>query len=112
MTLYKIFHCNLNEFEVGSWKGVAKTTLKLPQKASLESNRIIEACKRDNHAAGRGPTGIAAAAVYLAAMLVNQPRTQREVAMAAGVTEVTIRNRYKEMCATMKLNPDNPAGNN
>lgn len=86
-------------------------TLKLPIKASLESNRIIEACKRDNHAAGRGPTGIAAAAVYLAAMLVNQPRTQREVAMAAGVTEVTIRNRYKEMCATMKLNPDNPAGN-
>jgi transcription initiation factor TFIIIB Brf1 subunit/transcription initiation factor TFIIB len=45
-------------------------------------------------------------------MLVNQPRTQREVAMAAGVTEVTIRNRYKEMCATMKLDPDNPAGNN
>jgi transcription initiation factor TFIIB len=87
-------------------------TLKLPAKASLESNRIIEACKRDNHAAGRGPTGIAAAAVYLAAMLVNQPRTQREVAMAAGVTEVTIRNRYKEMCATMKLDPDNPAGNN
>lgn len=85
------------------------STLKLNSKATIEANRIIDACRADNWAAGRGPTGIAAAAVYLAAMLVNQPRTQREVAMAAGVTEVTIRNRYKEMCATMSLNPDNPS---
>jgi len=84
-------------------------TLNLPLKAIMEANRIIDACRADNYAAGRGPTGIAAAAVYLSAMLVNQPRTQREVAMAAGVTEVTIRNRYKEMCATMNLNPDNPS---
>jgi transcription initiation factor TFIIB len=34
--------------------------------------------------------------------LCNQRRTQREVADVAGVTEVTIRNRYKEL--TEKLN--------
>ncbi|MEM3590288.1 MAG: transcription initiation factor IIB, partial [Candidatus Bathyarchaeia archaeon] len=46
---------------------------------------------------GRGPTGIAAAATYIATVLTNERRTQREVAEVANVTEVTIRNRYKEL---------------
>ncbi len=50
-----------------------------------------------------GPTGIAAAALYVAALLNNEKRTQREVADVAGVTEVTIRNRYKELLKELKL---------
>jgi transcription initiation factor TFIIB len=46
---------------------------------------------------GRGPTGVAAAAIYVASIMANERRTQREVADVAGVTEVTIRNRYKEL---------------
>src|SRR5207249_11021841 len=46
---------------------------------------------------GRGPTGVAAAAIYIASILGGERRTQREVAEVAGVTEVTIRNRYKEL---------------
>jgi transcription initiation factor TFIIB len=57
---------------------------------------------------GRGPTGLAAAAVYLATRIQGITRTQRDVAMAAGVTEVTIRNRYKEICSTLNINPDSP----
>ena len=59
--------------------------------------------------AGRGPTGIAAASIYLAGILEDNRRTQREVADVAGVTEVTIRNRFKEMCGVLGLNPDNPS---
>jgi transcription initiation factor TFIIB len=46
---------------------------------------------------GRGPTGVAAAAVYIAGVLMGERRTQKEVADVAGVTEVTIRNRYREL---------------
>jgi transcription initiation factor TFIIB len=46
---------------------------------------------------GRGPTGMAAASLYIASVLCGERRTQREVADMAGVTEVTIRNRYKEI---------------
>jgi len=53
---------------------------------------------------GRGPTGIAAASLYIASVLCGEHRTQREVAEVAGVTEVTIRNRYKEL--TRKLDID------
>jgi transcription initiation factor TFIIB len=53
---------------------------------------------------GRGPTGMAAASLYIASVLCGERRTQREVAEIAGVTEVTIRNRYKEL--TKKLDMD------
>lgn len=46
---------------------------------------------------GRGPTGIAAAASYIASVLTGERKTQREIAEIAQVTEVTIRNRYKEL---------------
>jgi transcription initiation factor TFIIB len=51
---------------------------------------------------GRGPAGIAAAATYIASTLTDERRTQGEIAKGAHVTEVTIRNRYKEL--TQKLN--------
>ena len=51
---------------------------------------------------GRGPAGIAAAATYIASMITDERRTQGEIAKGAHVTEVTIRNRYKEL--TQKLN--------
>ena len=52
---------------------------------------------------GRGPAGIAAAALYVAALMNDEKKTQREVADIAGITEVTIRNRYKELIDKLKL---------
>jgi len=46
---------------------------------------------------GRAPEGITAAALYLACKLNQEYRTQGEIAKAAQITEVTIRNRYKEL---------------
>ncbi|MGD2201625.1 MAG: transcription initiation factor IIB [Candidatus Bathyarchaeota archaeon] len=51
---------------------------------------------------GRGPAGMAAAAIYIASTLTGERRTQGVIAEGAHVTEVTIRNRYKEL--TQKLN--------
>jgi transcription initiation factor TFIIB len=52
---------------------------------------------------GRGPTGVAAAAIYIASVLHCEHRTQKEVADIAGVTEVTIRNRYKELVEELDI---------
>ena len=52
---------------------------------------------------GRGPAGIAAAALYVAALINDEKKTQREVADVAGITEVTIRNRYKELLDKLGL---------
>ena len=41
---------------------------------------------------GKGPTGVAAASIYIASVVLKKPRTQKEIAKVSGVTEVTIRN--------------------
>lgn len=48
-------------------------------------------------AQGHGPTGSAAAAIYVSCLLCNEKVTQRQLAIVTGVTEVTIRNRYREL---------------
>jgi transcription initiation factor TFIIB len=51
-------------------------------------------------AAGKDPMGLAASLLYLSSMNnrdSNEYRTQSELAAAAGVTEVTIRNRTQEL---------------
>ena len=57
---------------------------------------------------GKSPTGVAAAAVYVASRMAGAARTQREVADISGVTEVTIRNRYKEIVGQLELEIDLP----
>ncbi len=72
-------------------------TLKLPPEVQREAISIIEKAYEVGITAGKTPIGLAAAALYIASVLLNSKRTQKEIAVAAGVTEVTIRNRYKEL---------------
>jgi transcription initiation factor TFIIB len=46
---------------------------------------------------GRSPLAIVGALIYIASIISHDKRTQAEIATAANVTEVTIRNRYKEL---------------
>ncbi|RLG37547.1 MAG: transcription initiation factor IIB [Candidatus Alkanophagales archaeon] len=64
---------------------------------------IIKKAEERELTSGRGPTGVAAAAIYVASILCGERRTQREVAEVAGVTEVTIRNRYKELAERLGI---------
>ncbi|MBI1972509.1 transcription initiation factor IIB [Candidatus Woesearchaeota archaeon] len=79
------------------------SALKLTAETQSKSVEILEMAENSELTSGRGPTGIAAASLYVAALLNNEKRTQREVADIAGVTEVTIRNRYKELFTKLKL---------
>ena len=79
------------------------SALALSPEAQSGAVEILEHAQREELTSGRGPTGIAAAALYLSALMRGEKRTQREVADVAGVTEVTIRNRYKELLDRLKL---------
>ena len=54
--------------------------------------------------AGKTPAGVAAAALYYSSRVLGERRTQKEIASVVGVTEVTIRTRYKEMTKGLNLN--------
>ena len=82
------------------------SSLKLSAETQSKSVEILEKAQKVELTSGRGPTGIAAAALYVSALLHGEKRTQREVADVAGVTEVTIRNRYKELLEELKLDKE------
>ena len=77
--------------------------LHLSPKTQNEALKILKKADISELTSGRGPAGIAAAALYVAALLNDEKKTQREVADVAGITEVTIRNRYKELIDKLGL---------
>jgi transcription initiation factor TFIIB len=83
--------------EVNQYVSKFSNQLLMKGKVDEIANKILVAAKNINLMSGRGPMGLAAAASYIASVLVGERRTQREIAEIAKVTEVTIRNRYKEL---------------
>ena len=59
---------------------------------------------KDRHLSdGKAPNGIAAAYLYIASILLGQSVLQRDASTVSGVTEVTIRNRCKEILTNYKM---------
>ncbi len=77
--------------------------LDLDKNVIIDSENIIRMASETGISTGKGPTGIAAAAIYIAAIKNGKTRTQKSIAKVSGVTEVTIRNRYKDMSRALGL---------
>jgi transcription initiation factor TFIIB len=67
----------------------------MTEKAVRRAIEIVRLTEEREISAGKAPMGLAASALYLAGVLEGEVATQKEIAEAAGVTEVTVRNRYK-----------------
>ena len=65
--------------------------------------QILREARNRRAAAGKDPMGLAAAALYIACLQNGEKKTQKDIAEAAGVTEVTVRNRYKTLKKQLKL---------
>ncbi len=71
--------------------------LGLSSQVEVKSIELVDKANEMGYSASKNPTGVAAAALYYASILVGERRTQNEIAKITNVTAVTIRNRYKEM---------------
>ena len=76
-------------------KGVSRiaSIAKLTEKSKRRAIDILEKAKKLGIVAGKDPMGIAAAALYLACISTGEVKSQKDISIASGVTEVTIRNR-------------------
>ena len=77
--------------------------LKLDNNVKVKTLEIINSAYGEELISGRGPSSIAAACLYIATLLCDVRITQREISVVAGVTEVTIRNRYKELVRKLDI---------
>src|SRR2546427_5657020 len=76
---------------------------ELSEKVKRRALTILNDASKMEITAGKDPMAIAAAALYLSCVMSGENTTQKVIAMAAGVTEVTIRNRYKGLKDLLKI---------
>ncbi len=73
--------------------------LEISEKTKRYAIKVLQEAQDRKESAGKDPMGLAATALYLSCVQNGVSITQRDLAEAAGVTEVTIRNRYKGLKA-------------
>jgi transcription initiation factor TFIIB len=76
---------------------------QLSERTKRRALEILKKAEEARISAGKDPMGLAAAALYVSCTLEGEDKTQRDVAEAAGVTEVTIRNRYKGLRSALGI---------
>lgn len=84
--------------------------LGLNTATETKTYELIHAAEERDLVDGKSPAGVAAAAIYIAGCLSQTRRTQHEIALISSVTEVTIRNRYKEMAVGLGYTVDDLQG--
>jgi len=77
--------------------------LEISGETRAKAIEFVRRAQEKRFSSGKSPSALAAAALYIAALEEGERRSQREVAEAAGATEVTVRNRYREMAAEFGL---------
>ncbi|WP_231129013.1 transcription initiation factor IIB [Candidatus Nitrosocosmicus hydrocola] len=110
-SLNKINHniANLQSININQYISKLANTAKFDIK--IERLALEIAKKTENHllSDGKSPNGIAAAYLYLASVLLGINILQMDISRLAGVTEVTIRNRCKDILTcfriTLKIKP-------
>ena len=75
----------------------------LNQKTQSVAIQVLQKVKKIKADIGKGRAGIAAAALYIASIMDGKKVTQKSLAKATDVTEVTVRNRYKGLNKSRNL---------
>ncbi len=104
---YRFMHKNI-ESDIPLYshqKYVSKyvSQLRLGGETEIIALKILSEAIHQHLTVGRSPRGITASCVYIACLMNGKKRTQGDIAKVAQVTEVTIRNRYKELMKKLEL---------
>jgi len=73
------------------------TQLNLTHDVEVMAKKILDRYAKVFTLSGKDPKGLVAAAIYIAAIQCHMKVSQTKIAKAIGITEVTLRNRSKEM---------------
>lgn len=71
--------------------------VSLNEKTKRKAMAIMSQVTQKEISAGKDPMGLAATVIYMSCLGTGETKTQIDIAKAAGVTEVTVRNRFKDL---------------
>jgi transcription initiation factor TFIIB len=75
----------------------------ISEKTKYRAMNIMKDVTHNGLSAGKDPMGLAASILYLSCLNTGEHRTQLDISNAAGVTEVTVRNRFKDLKSRLDL---------
>ena len=87
-----------------------KCVVKVANKATIDEKTKRQAIKmmddvtKKEISAGKDPMGLAATVLYISCIKTGENITRRDIAQAAGITEVTLRNRFRDLTDKLELN--------
>jgi transcription initiation factor TFIIB len=70
---------------------------KLAEKTKRQAINIMEKVTENEISAGKDPMGLAATILYISSIKTGENISQKDISSVAGVTEVTLRNRFKDI---------------
>ena len=77
--------------------------LRLDSEIEALTKKILNVYMSKFSIGGKDPKGLCAGAIYLACRIKELEITQQQIVDAIGVTEVTLRSRYKELKNKLKI---------
>ena len=77
--------------------------LRLDSEIEELTTKILTTFISNFSISGKDPKGLCAGAIYLASKIRNNDLTQQEIVNSIGITEVTLRSRYKELKKKLKI---------
>jgi len=101
--LVKTLTPNVPQVNTEGYIGKLVSKLGLSGSTEMTAMAILDTASDMRLTGGRGPAGMAAACIYISTRLTDELRTQGDIARVAQVTEVTIRNRYKELIKELEI---------
>jgi transcription initiation factor TFIIB len=101
-----VFELDLKIPMVDPMKCIAKVANKanLSERTKRQAITIMNKITKSGVSAGKDPMGLAASVLYLSCLNTGESISQMNIADASGVTEVTIRNRFKDLKSQLHLN--------
>jgi len=93
----KILEANLDTISTNDFMNRFCSNLELSNDVMKSATHVSKQAMHLGIVAGKSPISVAAAGIYMVSQLSSQKRTQKAIADIAGVSEVTIRNAYKDL---------------
>jgi len=99
-----VYELDLKIPVVDSVQNVARIASKIgiSEKTKRYAIEILRKAEENKLSAGKNPMSLAATALYISCLKMGENHSQRDLAEAGNVTEVTIRNRYKGLLELLK----------
>lgn len=95
--LCKELNLSVTPSSASSYVDLFCSRLQLSQETRKTAMDLLREAENAGITSGKAPNGVAASAIYVASTITDEKRTQYEISKVCGVTEVTLRNRQKDL---------------